>query len=307
MIPTLAYPATKTLPAAHRAQCGARLNKETGSHGTIELLAGRASASVSLWGGQLMSYRAGTPAREVLWTGPYSTMPGRDCWGGVPLCWPWFGTGRGEEPLLPFHGPARQSLWTPVRQVVLPDGRVQVALALEGPVKTSTGQSIDLGAVLTVTLGNFLRLELETRNTGRDTVSVEQCFHSYFLIGDVGRMRLEGLEGTLCRDNRDPGCVAHTPQGPISFNGPASRLFEPFPKEVRIVDDQLERTIVLRAEGASNLVLWNSGPLREENGRPTGEADWRTQIALEPLRGLENAFSLPPGETLNLAMEISVE
>ena len=273
----------------------------------MELQAGGASASISLWGGQLMSYRAGTPAREVLWTGPYTTGPGMDCWGGVPLCWPWFMTGRGERPLLPFHGPARHSLWSVIDQGATPDGRVRAALELRNPVEASTGQRMDLVAVLTVTLGESLTLELETRNTGRDPVSVEQCFHSYFLIGDVGRMRIEGLQQTLCRDNRDPDAGAHTPESPVAFDGPASRLFEPFPNAVRIVDDQLERTVVLRAEGASHLVLWNSGPLRQENGRPTGEADWRTQLALEPLRGLDKALSLPPGEALRLAMEIAVE
>jgi len=270
----------------------------------LELRSRTATARVALHGAQVMSFIAG--GGEVLWTGPYQITPGKDCWGGIPLCWPWFMTGTGDKPIVPFHGPARFSNWSLVGSDDIEGGGVRAVLELKGPVRAGDGVEFSLDARLTLTLAESLRIELTTRNTGSRRILLEHCFHSYFRVGDVTRTVLKGLEGTERIDNLSPQPVPVPMTHPLTTNGPASQNFRPFPARLRIEDPVLGRCITLSSQAASHLVLWNSGPVREQDGRTTGEHEWRTQLALEPLRGLDKAVNLGPGQTASLDMEISV-
>src|SRR5277367_6483775 len=46
--------------------------------------------------------------------------------GGVPVCFPWFGSHEG----MPAHGFARVTAWELIKTVALPDGSVRVGLRL---------------------------------------------------------------------------------------------------------------------------------------------------------------------------------
>ena len=57
----------------------------------IKLQYGNASAVVSLYGGQVLSYQP-TPGHELLWLSPLASWHNQTpIRGGVPVCWPWFG------------------------------------------------------------------------------------------------------------------------------------------------------------------------------------------------------------------------
>lgn len=272
----------------------------------LELQAGQSTASVSLWGAQVMSFNPGRNLGEVLWTGSHQVSPGKDCWGGIPLCWPWFMSGQGPSFLGPFHGPARLSKWKVVKNAVSESGVTRATLELKGPILARDGTVFPLDARLVISLSHSLHLELITKNTGDSEVTLESCFHAYFRVGDVNRVRLQGLEGTSVIDQLAGDQVTTPISQAVTASGPASRIFRPFPEILTVEDPVLQRQIELRSGAASQLVLWNSGPVRSENGRTTGEPEWRTQLALEPLRGIEQKVTLAPGESTSLDLKISV-
>ncbi len=264
---------------------------------------GEARVTVSLHGANVVSYIPSERLGEVIWTGQYKPLPGKDCWGGIPIVWPWFILGTGQTPNAPFHGPARFATWN-VADKFISDAGSEVRLSLPVPQKKVDGEVIPLEAELRIRLHNSLNLQLITRNTGVQPYLLEHCFHAYFKVGDVTQIRIDGLEGTKVQDNRIPGARPAIQMIPITLDGPAARVYRPFPYRVTLEDPLLGRCLVLRSPEAAQLVLWNSGPIRKENGHLTGEAEWRTQIALEPLCGLEKAIELAPGDVTQLTMEI---
>jgi glucose-6-phosphate 1-epimerase len=268
---------------------------------------GEMRAVVSLHGATLTSFIPSPAIGEVIWTGGHEPAPGDDCWGGIPLVWPWFMSGTGESPKGPFHGVARFAKWE-VLDISKNSSFTELRLKLPGLLESASGEPVQLEAELRVRLSDTLTLELITTNPTDRSQPLEHCFHSYFFVGDVTRIRINGLEDSEVQDNLLPtGSPRSKQAGTVTLQGPAARIFRPFPDEVSVEDPVLNRRIRLRSPEAAQLVLWNSGTPRIENNRPTGEVEWQTQIALEPLRGLEQILTLAPGEKARLSLEIEVE
>jgi len=276
---------------------------QSNESGLLSVRHGDASFSLSVHGANLISYIPSEEVGEVIWTGGYEPRQGEDCWGGIPLVWPWFMVGTGDTPKGPFHGPARFATWK-ILDLTRTEAATELRLGLPGSLQSAAGQPIPLEAELRVRLADTLQLELITRNPSDQAQPLEHCFHAYFKVGDVTRVRVDGLEGSEVQDNRQPGSPRATQLIPVTLDGPAARIYRPFPDRVSLEDPVLRRRITLRSPEAAQLVLWNAGPVREENGHPTGEAEWRTQLALEPLRGLEEAITVPPGREARLSLEI---
>ena len=79
--------------------------------GFINLSNQLAECKISLWGGNLVSYRPKTEKHDVFWMGELNKFDNiQAIRGGIPVCWPRFA----EEKLnnnLPRHGFARLSNW----------------------------------------------------------------------------------------------------------------------------------------------------------------------------------------------------
>jgi len=297
-------PTTEPPPAVIQTAESLIAEAEQNESGILTVRHGDAFFSVSVHGANLLSYRPSPKVGEVIWTGGYEPLPGKDCWGGIPIVWPWFMMGNGEKPQGPFHGPARFATWK-ILDLNRTEAATELRLGLPGPLESAAGQPISLEAELRIRLADTLRLELITRNPSTQAQPLEHCLHAYFQVGDVTRVRIDGLQGSEVQDNREPGAPRATQFIPVTLDGPAARIYRPFPEEVTLEDPVLRRRITLRSPEAAQLVLWNAGPIREENGHLTGEAEWRTQLALEPLRGLEEAITLAPGREARLSLEIA--
>jgi D-hexose-6-phosphate mutarotase len=248
-----------------------------------------AVAEVALYGAQLVGFRPKDQEHDVLWLGHYRPVAGKDCWGGIPLCWPWFMV-RKDPPHGPFHGFGRFSHWR-VLAAEAPDAvttRLRLGLADSEETRATWPHAFE--AELVVTLRRELDLELITRNTGGEPMRLEHCFHTYFRAADATRIRILGLE-----------------EAPVAVPGHVSRVFQGVEGPCRIEDPLWRRAIVMEKRGSRQTVLWNSGPVREVNGRQTGEPEWRTQVAVEALRGQDDALVVPPGGEARLGMTIRVE
>ena len=81
-----------------------------------------ATATVSLHGGQVLSWHPKHQAMPVLWLSTLAKyVPGKAIRGGVPICWPWFGA-HPTNAGVPAHGYARLSAWEVTSARALPSG-----------------------------------------------------------------------------------------------------------------------------------------------------------------------------------------
>jgi glucose-6-phosphate 1-epimerase len=75
-----------------------------------EIRNSHAAASVAVQGGHVITFQPHGQA-PVLWVSSLSAYtPGKTIRGGIPVCWPWFGT-HPTDPSKPFHGFVRAAMW----------------------------------------------------------------------------------------------------------------------------------------------------------------------------------------------------
>src|SRR5580704_13587035 len=113
--------------------------------------------------------------RPVLFLSAKSLFtPGKAIRGGVPVIFPWFGP-RGDGKPGPAHGFARTTEWAVEGAKLRDDGNVQITLAL-APNDTSRGLGYAAFHLrLRATVGNELKLELETRNYAQVPFTYEEA------------------------------------------------------------------------------------------------------------------------------------
>lgn len=266
------------------------------------LTTGAATADISLMGALVTSYIPGPDQPDVFWMGTYVPGRDRDVWGGIPLCWPWFVQGT-DGTKRPFHGFARHSEWTVIGAETPSDELTVLRLELTDSEETRTFWPHAFRAEFRVELGSSLKITLITENTGDEPFELEQAFHTYFRVGDVTKAVIRGLEGTEGKS----GDQTFTQEGPLTLNGPYSAVFDGVEGDCTIEDPVWNRTIRIRKSGSRQAVVWNSGPVREVNGRTTGEPGWQTQLTLEQLMGLDDARVIQPGKTAELTAEFIIE
>lgn len=217
------------------------------------------TARLSLYGGHVLSWQP-TGQQPVIWVSPaaiYAT--GTAIRGGVPVCWPWFGSVAGKV----SHGFARTSVWQVRGADVATDGAVTLRLGLQDDAHTRTLWPHAFDLELVVTVGSTLTLSLITRNTGDAPFTLTQALHTYFCVGDIHHTTVHGLEGTTYLDK--PQNFAEFPQtGPITFSGEVDRVYINTVADCVIDDAAWGRRIRVAKSGSTSTVVWNPWAEREK-------------------------------------------
>src|SRR3989339_521616 len=194
---------THPLNAAFAIKDHLKIVEGPGGFPMAEITAKGGSARVSVYAGQVLSYRADGQAEDLMFLSEKAYYaPGKAIKGGTPICWPWFGPdpeGKGR----PGHGIARNRMWELLGGEVHKDGRVTVRLGFGDSAETRAVWPHAFFLVLAVTVGPTLRLALTTRNTGAEAFPLTQGLHTYFRVGDIAQVQVRGLEDVLYLDNLD--------------------------------------------------------------------------------------------------------
>ena len=223
-----------------------------------------ASALISLYGGQVLSFRP-KGEEDVLWLSADALFEeGSAIRGGVPICWPWFGKRAvgGAN-----HGYARLSQWYLVSAIALAGGETRMTLALEKETLKSAIGWVDADLTLEVTVGKSLTIKLVTTNNGQEPINLSQALHSYFNVSDVEQIHITGLEETGYQDSADNN-RDHIQDDVITIKGEVDRAYLNTFSTCVIHDQGLSRRIVIDKSGSNSTVVWNPGAeLAAKNGR----------------------------------------
>ncbi|CAI0408573.1 unnamed protein product [Linum tenue] len=211
-----------------------------------------ASTRVSLYGGQVLSWRT-DQGEELLFTSSKAIFkPPNPVRGGIPICFPQFGN-RGA---LEHHGFARKKVWIiddnpPPLQPNDSNGKSYVDLLLkpsEDDLKLWP-HSFEFRLRVAITAEGNLAMVSRIRNINCKPFSFSIAYHTYFSISDINEVRVEGLEtldylDNLCERER------FTEQGDaLTFESEVDRVYLSSSDVIAVFDHQRKRTFQIRKEG----------------------------------------------------------
>jgi D-hexose-6-phosphate mutarotase len=267
----------------------------------------QASASLCLQGAHLMAWQPKSQAVPVVWLSRDAQLAaGKSIRGGVPVCWPWFGA-HAAEPGFPAHGYARTTPWKVVESGTEPGGATRLTLRLIESKKTRTHWPHDARLELTVSVGETLRMELCTENTGAADFVISEALHTYFRIGDIGAVRVTGLAGCAYWD-KVGGSTLKKQDGIIRFADETDRVYINTAAECTIEDDILKRRIHVAKSGSLSTIVWTPWTAKADRMGDLGQPDgWREMLCVESANAIDNAVHVAAGTRHTLVVEYRAE
>jgi D-hexose-6-phosphate mutarotase len=252
-------------------------------------------ASIALQGAHVLDFQA-KGGKPIIWMSDEAKYaPGKSLRGGVPICWPWFGP-HASDSSRPGHGPARTVDWQPVFSKALKDGRTKLSFELVQSEKVRELCAHPLRVQLHITVGKSLLLSLETANLGETDYTLGEALHTYFMVGDVRQVKVEGLEGCTYIDKMDGG-ARKKQDGPVTIGAEADRIYLETPNCCEIVDPVMDRIIRICCEGSASVVVWNPWAETAAKMGDLGTDGYLRMLCVETANAADDVVQLPPAAT----------
>ena len=254
----------------------------------------KCSAQVALHGAHVMSW-CPTGQEEVLYLSPDAVYrEGKAIRGGIPICWPWFNAHPSDSDL-PSHGLVRNQFWE-LESTDVDD---------DGVVATLRRTSENWIAIATIRMGSSLEVSLESTNLADQELLISGALHSYFRVGDVREITINGLEDTDYLDTVGEHTVRHQ-TGVIRIDREVDRYYESR-GPVRLEDPVKKRSIVVEKEASPSTVVWNPWTEKAAALGDLPDEDYLAFACIEAAITNDRAVALSKGETHRFSTRISVE
>ncbi len=271
----------------------------------VEIFNDQASASICLMGGHVMSWQPREHA-PVLWMSGHSNYQiGKAIRGGIPICWPWFGA-NAKSPEFPAHGIARTALWRVLSTASIEKGVTQLRLGLNQTDAGFSGWPHNFDLELAVTVGQSLQVTLGIRNSGSDSFTWTGALHSYFSVGHITEVTVEGLQGLPYTDRLDP-IIPKSEDHSIHITAETDRIYTATEQACRIVDRSLGRNIHVEKSGSRSTVVWNPWVNKAAAMADFGNEEYPGMICIEAANAADDAVTLEPGDEHKLTQIIRVD
>jgi len=266
----------------------------------------QATATVSLDGGQVLTWQPKSQSVPVLWsTDPAQWRKGRAIRAGVPICWPWFGS-HPRQPEQPSHGYARLCEWDILSISTLQSGALEINMTMIAPSESAMPSAVSAKLSVCISIGETLSVALTTTNTGEQTICLTEALHAYLNVGAISRIHIEGLNGYSYVDLIDRQLVK-TQNGVVKFSGEMGRVYLNTKSDCLIVDRMYGRSIKIEKTGSQSTVIWNPGLDTASKMDDLGPIAWQKMVCVESANALDNQITLKPGDQHTLAVRYSVD
>ncbi|GAB4857485.1 hypothetical protein Ancab_015394 [Ancistrocladus abbreviatus] len=265
------------------------------------------SALVSLYGGQVLSWKNEQGEELLFMSSKAIFKPPMAVRGGIPICFPQFGS-RG---LLEQHGFARNRMW------VIDDNPPQLL-----PNEYHSQPSINLilkpseedlkiwphrfefRLRISVSEDGHLIFISRIRNPNGKPFSFSIAFRTYFSVSDISEVRVEGLE-TL--DYLDNLCDRQrfTEQGDaITFESEADRIYLSSSDLIAVFDHGKKRTFLIRKQGLPDVAVWNPWEKKAKALPDLADEEYKQMLCVDGA-AVEKPITLKPGEEWTGQLELS--
>ncbi len=248
--------------------------------------------------------------RPVLWLSRHSRFAhGHAIRGGVPVVFPWFGTGPGGD-RRPAHGFGRLQRWTrrTVDDTLDTDGRLAVDYVLDSlDLPDQPDFPFTFSARLRATFTpDYFGIDLGVVNADDRPFRFESALHTYLAVSDVREVALRGLDGLSYLDKTASGPPEPRVQdGELAITGETDRIYGEHGPVV-LDDPGWQRALAVADRGAANLVVWNPWVTKAAALADLGDDEWTQMICLEAANIGDHAITLQPGESHLLSQRITL-
>ncbi len=257
-------------------------------------------AVISLQGAHVIEF---IPANQapLLWVSPkVQYQQGKAIRGGVPVCFPWFGENQLDK-AKPKHGFVRDMDWNLTESKINADKSIELTFAFESNDETFKLYPYQFVAEYKVILGTSLKLGLQVKNTGQQTMPVSFALHSYHPVKDLSTTYVDGLHWTSFLDNTQ-AYQAHIQQGPVNFDGEVDRIYLNVQEEQVI---QTEPAIKLSSRECKSAVVWNPGFEKAASIGDLGGEHYQEFVCVERGNAFSDSWYLAPNELKAAELEIA--
>lgn len=289
----------------------------------IEVNNKHASALISIYGAQVLSYKSkksspkreyneqnstksrernnsNCESREMLFVSELAYFEAtKAIKGGIPICWPWFGKdpeNRGRQ----MHGFARNSLWRLEETALNGTAENKIVLSLTESKDSYELWSHDFKLVLTIIVGETLQLSLKTMNTGKTAFTITQALHAYFSIADIQKIQVDGLDQIKYIDTVNDVYTTRLQVGKVTVNQEVDRIYMGAPSKTRLIDEQLQRKLVIDSKGSNTTVVWNPWIDISNNSADLTDDAYQRFICVETANAAENVIVVEPNQSFTI-------
>jgi len=264
----------------------------------------QASATVYIQGAHVAAWQPKGQQPAIFVSRKSDFAPGKAIRGGVPIAFPWFAA-RHDGKAGPSHGFARIQDWTLIFAALSGDD-LHLTFTL-GPTEISRALGFDhFRLVYELTIGRALTMRLTVANDAATSLVFEEALHTYYAVGDVHEVTVDGLEGVTYLDKNDE-LKPKQQKGAVVVIGPADRVYLNTSSTCVLHDMASKRRITVAKTGSNTTVVWNpweSGALKLPDLEPT---EWHEFLAVETVNAGVNAVTLAPGTTHVMQTHVAIE
>ena len=282
-----------------------RFVKGSGGFPFIQICNSSATALICVYAAQVLSYRPTEECEDLLFLSSKSYYDdGKAIRGGIPVCWPWFGPNSvGLD--RPSHGFVRNGLWTVAGTEATTEFETKVTLRFPESVHSESCWRQAFALELEISVGDTLTLELITHNTGDQSFSITQAFHTYLQVGNINQVRILGLEGAVYVDKLDTD--THKWQaGALTVWEEVDRIYTDVKNELIVDDAAFNRRIKIAAVASKSAVVWNPWTKKSAELADLNDDDYRRFICVETGNIAGNIVKLPPGSEYRLLTNFEI-
>jgi glucose-6-phosphate 1-epimerase len=235
-----------------------------------------------LFASQSSRYEAGQPIR-----------------GGVPIIFPWFGPKEGKA----AHGYARNIPWELHETNATPDGGATLRFRIGDAPAAAEMPAFSANYIVTIT--DRLRMDLIVTNLSEKDLVYENCLHTYFQIGDIGKISVRGLKGLEYLDKTDNYARKRESENNLYITGEVDRTFLNTQETIEIFDSAMARTILVEKKGSASTVVWNPWIDKAKAMADFGDDEYKKMICVESGNVAENRITLRSGRSQTLSVVLS--
>ncbi|XP_065849655.1 putative glucose-6-phosphate 1-epimerase [Euphorbia lathyris] len=266
------------------------------------------AAEVYLYGAHVTSWKNDHGEELLFLSNKAIFKPPKAIRGGIPLCFPQFGSQGGLEQ----HGFARNRIWSidtdppPFPTVSTSKAFIDLLLKPTEEDMKIWPQSFEYRLRVALGPGGDLMLTSRIRNTNADgkPFSFTFAYHTYFSVSDISEVRVEGLETLDYLDNLQSK-ERFTEQGDaITFESEIDKVYLSTPTKIAILDHEKKRTFVLRKDGLPDAVVWNPWDKKAKAMADFGDDEYKHMLCVEAA-AVEKPITLKPGEEWKGRLELS--